>query len=248
MKRSDNIRTTFVLKKAIQYMKPTKDDMVLQIGLADDGVLLDLVHDRVKEFHGVESNERQARRIGRRYRALPNVLIQHASLTNLPYPQHYFEKIFFPEFTAQVSSELELRRILDELFRVSSPDAVIFVGGVLMFKEPASGLQAALKEWVASWLKAWEARHAGWMNAHPRVRDLMKRSIPSANVGPMFSEEEFLSLCREYGLSGGTTRIELTHALSLGRTDFLLCPIPETDEEIRKSPLSESDDSSVEHS
>ena len=223
MKGTDAIRKEFVLKKVVQYVHTERHDMLLQIG-SDDGVLFDLVHQKVKECHCIEPAGRRARVLARRYRGLSNILIQQGSLTNLPYPHGYFTRIFFHEMSLRISSELELRRTLDEIYRVAAKNAVIFIGGISTKKEPSSRFLSQIRERIELQLTRWRESlpPQGWMAT--RI-DSFLRSWRTLSYGFLISEKKFRSLCREYRLEGPPLRIELTHALSLARTDFLLRPV-----------------------
>lgn len=221
MNRREFIRTEFVLKKAIQCLAIRPDDMVLYVGV-DQDKFYELAHLMVKECHGVERDHRRAKRIAHRFRGYPNVLIQHGLLTNLPYPNGFFSKIVMHELSALISSELELRRVLDEIRRVAALNAEIFVGGIAMFREPLRGFKAKLGWTMDQWLGD---RRKKWMFAAPVIagmRSLLRDWTGSGEPGLMLSEERFLSLCEQYGLKGQAMRFELTHALSFSRTDFIL--------------------------
>lgn len=234
MNRRDSIRTEFVLKKAIQCLAIRPDDMVLYIGV-DQNMFYDLAHLIVKECHGVERDHRLAKRIAHRFRGYSNVLIQHGLLTNLPYPNEFFNKLVIHELSALVSSELELRRVLDEIRRVAAPKAEIFVGGIAMFREPLREFKAKLGWTVDQWLGV---RRRKWAFTSPVIagmQSLLRDWTGSGEPGLMLSEERFLSLCEQYGLKGEAMRFELTHALSFSRTDFVLRPDVDRKADIQSS-------------
>ncbi len=221
MNHREFVRKEFVYKKAIQCLAIGPDDMVLHIGV-DQNIFYELVRPLVRECHGVEREQRKAKRASRRFRGAPNILIQHGLLTNLPYPKAFFNKIVVHELSTLVSSELELRRVLDEVKRVASADAKIFIGGISMFREPLRGIKAKLGWSLGQWLGVQRQKWAITAPIVAGIHAFLREWTGTSEPGFMLSEEHFLTLCEEYGLKGYATRFELTHALSLSQTDVVL--------------------------
>jgi len=232
MKHFEHIRTEFVMKKAAQYLNLDKDDMFLQMGIGPADVL-DFVAGKVKECHAIDPNKKIARAVLSRYGRFSNILVQQASMTSLPYPNGYFTRIVLPNLSASVSDELEVRRVVNELSRVASNNATIFVGGLSVRKDPRRGLVPALRKIVGAWIrKRGQPRLGGWLSTSMVA---VLKTWSEAPDGLLMSEEEFLGICRQYRLVGSPVRIELTHALSLSRTDFLLT-IGRSREERQRQP------------
>lgn len=219
MEQLAKLRNEFLINKVVRLTTFGREDRVLQIG-PQDGLLFELIHGAAGECHGVEPDAATSIRLSQKLRHRPNVLIQHARATNLPFPRSYFTRIIFHDVAAHVQNELEMRRILEEIHRVSRNDAVIFVGGVSMAPEqdPTNAWRRIIDHF---------SRVTRSVREHGRFRLAVRKGWkPKAaeSHGPLFSEDRFLSLCRQYGLVGAALRTELIHSLSKTRNDFLLHP------------------------
>lgn len=221
MSHVEHIRTDFVLKKAVQCLSIGPRDTVLYVGV-DQRLFYDLMEHMAGECHGVDRDSRRARRTSRRFRRAGNILIQHGSMTNLPYPGAFFSKAVIHEFSALVSGELEARRFLDEIRRVVAPGGDVFIGGIAMFPEPFRNARGRFLSEIERWLDS-SRKAAGIIAGMKRgIRRLIRSWRGSSDPEFMISEERFTSICREFGFKGALTRFELTHALSASRTDVAL--------------------------
>lgn len=195
-------------KKIITMLQLKDDDVVLHVG-PRDGYLLELIHSLVKECHAVERSRIVVKKLTSRFHRIPNILVQEVRSMNLPYPRGYFTKVVFDELGVYAHSELEIRTLLDELRRVSSDQVLMFIGGVPMDQEES--IRRRMEEGPASW---WERL---WVGTQAIFR------APEETEPPLvISEDQFRSICRQYGLHAEPMRIEITHAFSTQHNDFLV--------------------------
>ncbi len=143
----------FFLKKVEQYVQPSADTIVLDIG-SGPGHLEDAWYNRVKEIHAVDVSVRYNEMARHNHRQHPNVMVYDLSAENyLDYsflPRHNFNLIIVMSVLQYYKNKEEIIALLKNIKDVSAPGAVLLLCDLMVkssfVKEILQLLKDAWKE------------------------------------------------------------------------------------------------------
>ncbi|MBI4553684.1 MAG: class I SAM-dependent methyltransferase [Candidatus Latescibacteria bacterium] len=224
------LETEFLIKRLISLVPFAPEDRVLDIG-PGNGLLFHLLHARVAECHGVDPSPAMIERLQQKFRSCPNVQFTRLTSSTLPFPDKSFEKVVLSSVITYMDDRNAVLRTLSEVRRVSTDEAVIFIGEVPFLDEAqAPRPQLPLSERLRHKLREEgmvEFVRSAIIKLSKKLRVLFGRepALIASDHGLHFNEETFLMMCRQSGFEGIVMRTETLHGLSKSRNDYLLHPI-----------------------
>lgn len=225
--------TEFRIRHLVKFLQIAPQDKVLDIG-PGNGLLFQLIHRQVSECYGVDPSEAMVERLRKKFALMPTVRFEVAPASRLPFSDRMFDKVVLSGVVSCMENEEEVRKSLAEVKRVAKNGARIYIGEVPFVDEHRLPQQ---RKTIVEWFRR-KMREGGIgelivsarLQLSRRIRRILELEpvvIPSMH-GLYFSDEYFLTMCRENNLEGTTMRTETVHGISSTRNDYVLTRMPDT--------------------
>ncbi len=125
--RSSKEITTYINDKIIGNLAPNSNDTIIDIGCGDGSLLMSL-SDQIFKGVGIVPTSEEAERLLEEYRDTTNIQFRKGLSTQLPIENGVASKVISNGVMLLLDSVHELEESLNEIYRISTKDAVIWIG------------------------------------------------------------------------------------------------------------------------